>query len=310
MRKEYDYKLQEANRTLLARAERIRILETRLRNQIYSMSRTQQGALRNSMTPRGDDDAASVVSDTAFDDDVADGENVFEVTIRELLLDPTVSDEFGVPPATFFTFDFFEFETQTTPVVSGSKQQLDYTSQFVVKVDAFFLNYLATKTMKLDLFQSLGGMDFQELATCQVSFRKLLDTLAGAASVAAAPPHVEISADMVNITGGGGQNKPLVRTVIGTVTYRMRFRQSATQAIQLLQERLAAHVNRSPMAVTTGTEDSAGPTETRELCVLVSSVTDVKPQVEGSSPKPYVHYQLLDFPVRPMTSIPVMTAVV
>ena len=134
MRKEYDYKLQEANRTLLARAERIRILETRLRNQIYSMSRTQQGALRNSMTPRGDDDAASVVSDTAFDDDVADGENVFEVTIRELLLDPTVSDEFGVPPATFFTFDFFEFETQTTPVVSGSKQQLDYTSQFVVKV--------------------------------------------------------------------------------------------------------------------------------------------------------------------------------
>lgn len=177
LQREYDYKLQEANRTLAVRAERVRILETRLRNQIYALAHSnQQGSLRDSMTgkslggggPQIDDDTESLMSDGAFDEDVEDGENIFEITIRELLLDESVKTESGIPPATFFAFDFFEFETQTTPVVSGTRQQLNYTSQFVVKVDAFFLNYLATKTMKLDLFQSCGGMEFKELATCQV----------------------------------------------------------------------------------------------------------------------------------------------
>ena len=51
MRREYDYKLQETNRTLATRGERVRILETRLRNQVYLLSRTSQrdGNLKDSM---------------------------------------------------------------------------------------------------------------------------------------------------------------------------------------------------------------------------------------------------------------------
>ena len=310
MRREYDYKLQEANRTLATRAERVRILETRLRNQVYSLSRNSQrdGNLKDSMMQGSglgggavDDDNESVMSDGLLDDDIGDGQNVFELTIRELTLDASVMADSSTPPATFFTYDFFEHETQTTPVVSGTQQRLEYTSQFMVKVDAFFLNYLATKTMKLELLQSCGGMDFKPMAACQVQFRPLLDTLSTTATPAMSgkpeSPFVELTADMVSITGGGGKNQPLVRSVIGSVTYRLRFRHPATQAIQLIQDRLAAHAGRSTMSAAPSSSGSgAHTTDARELCVQVKEVNGLKARTAEAAPAPYVHYRLLDFP--------------
>ena len=310
MRREYDYKLQEANRTLATRAERVRILETRLRNQVYSLSRNSQrdGNLKDSMIQGSglggggiDDDNESVMSDGLLDDDIGDGQNVFELTIRELTLDASVMADSSTPPATFFTYDFFEHETQTTPVVSGTQQRLEYTSQFMVKVDAFFLNYLATKTMKLELLQSCGGMDFKPMAACQVQFRPLLDTLSTTATPAMSgkpeSPFVELTADMVSITGGGGKNQPLVRSVIGSVTYRLRFRHSATQAIQLIQDRLAAHAGRSAMSSAPSSSGSAAyATDSRELCVQIKEVSGLKSRTAEAAPAPYVHYRLLDFP--------------
>jgi len=309
MRREYDYKLQETNRTLATRGERVRILETRLRNQVYSLSRTSQrdGNLKDSMLQGSgmeggpDDDNDSALSDGLLDDDIGDGQNVFEITIRELKLDDSVMADSSTPPATFFTYDFFEHETQTTPVVSGTQQRLEYTSQFVVKVDAFFLNYLATKTMKLELLQSCGGMDFKPMASCQVQFRPLLDTLSTTATPAMSgkpeSPFVELTAEMVSISGGGGTQQPVVRSHIGEVTYRLRFRHPATQAIQLIQDRLAAHAGRSGMAsMPSASGSGAHTTEARELCVQVKEVSGLKPRTAEAAPAPYVHYRLLDFP--------------
>ena len=115
-------------------------------------------------------------------------------------------------------------------MVSGTQQRLDYTSQFVVKVDAFFFNYLSTKTMKLELLQSCGGMDFRPIACCEVSFRPLLDALSTAAASttnAPEPQFVEVTSDMIAISGG--KTTPMMRSVIGTVTYRLRFRHPAVQ---------------------------------------------------------------------------------
>lgn len=310
MRREYDYKLQEANRTLATRAERVRILETRLRNQVYSLSRNSQrdGNLKDSMLQGSglgagavDEDNESVMSDGLLDDDIGDGQNVFEMTIRELTLDASVMAGSSTPPATFFTYDFFEHETQTTPVVSGIQQRLEYTSQFVVKVDAFFLNYLATKTMKLELLQSCGGMDFKPMAACHVQFRPLLDTLSNTATPAMSgkpeSPSVELTADMVSISGGGGKNQPLIRSVIGSVTYRLRFRHPATQAIQLIQDRLAAHSGRSTISAPPSSSGSgAHAFAARELCVQVKGVSGLKSRTADTAPAPYVHYRLLDFP--------------
>ena len=106
-----------------------------------------------------------------------------------------------------------------------------------------------------------------------MTFRKLLDTLASSPPISSStgPPYAEITADMVNISGGGGKNSPLIRTVVGTVTYRLRFRQSASQAIQVVKERLAAHSSQASLGnmVMTGGEDNVGRTETRELCIMV-----------------------------------------
>lgn len=42
----------------------------------------------------------------------------------------------------FCTWEFFEFEIQSTPVLKGPRPEYDFTSQYVVKVDDFFLHYL------------------------------------------------------------------------------------------------------------------------------------------------------------------------
>jgi hypothetical protein len=171
----------------------------------------------------------------------------------------------------------------------------------VVKVDAFFLNYLATKTMKLELLQSCGGMDFKPMAACHVQFRPLLDTLSNTATPAMSgkpeSPSVELTADMVSISGGGGKNQPLIRSVIGSVTYRLRFRHPATQAIQLIQDRLAAHSGRSTISAPPSSSGSgAHAFAARELCVQVKGVSGLKSRTADTAPAPYVHYRLLDFP--------------
>ena len=155
LQREYEHKLQGANRVLGKRAERVRTLETRLRNQIYSLSRSQQGQgmLGGHGPGQAGGGGAEAYSDSASgggggsvsveamdETELAEGENVFEITLREMLLDTNVTGLAGAPPATFLTFDFFEHETQTTGVLSGLRQQLGYAAQFVVKLDAFFIS--------------------------------------------------------------------------------------------------------------------------------------------------------------------------
>ncbi len=50
--------------------------------------------------------------------DLAENENIFEVHLASAELDVTLT---GDNPATFVALDFFEHDTQATPVVSGSR---------------------------------------------------------------------------------------------------------------------------------------------------------------------------------------------
>ena len=45
-------------------------------------------------------------------------------------------------PSVFCTWDFYEYEVQATPVMKGPHPEYKFTSQYVVKVDDFFLHYL------------------------------------------------------------------------------------------------------------------------------------------------------------------------
>lgn len=58
--------------------------------------------------------------------DLAPDENIFEVHLASAALD---EDALGKNPPTFLSLDFFEHETQATPVVSSSAPEYDHTIQ-------------------------------------------------------------------------------------------------------------------------------------------------------------------------------------
>lgn len=119
------------------------------------------------------------------DDDVADefdetvhlerGENLLEIHIGMATLSPvaleTLSDR---EPSTFCTYAFYDFELQATPVVRGARPAYGFTSQYVVRVDDLFLQYLHTGSVTLEL-QLARGMDFTTVAVGQLRLSQLLE---------------------------------------------------------------------------------------------------------------------------------------
>lgn len=58
--------------------------------------------------------------------DLAPDENIFELHLASAALD---EDALGKNPPTFLSLDFFEHETQATPVISSSAPEYDHTIQ-------------------------------------------------------------------------------------------------------------------------------------------------------------------------------------
>lgn len=101
-------------------------------------------------------------------------------------------------PSTFLTMDFFEHETQATPVVAGLTPSYDMKVQYVVKVDSFFLDYMCTHTLRIELNRATG-VDFQTLGMAVVPLRKAVEDLeAGTAAGREAMSHF---ADVLGVSG-------------------------------------------------------------------------------------------------------------
>jgi hypothetical protein len=105
--------------------------------------------------------AGSIISEgTHSEMDVGPDENLFELRVASATLH---ADYFGALPSTFVSVDFFQHETQATPMRQGLQPEFDFTAQYVLTVDDLFLHYLATASLRIDLNQSWG-------VECQVLF--------------------------------------------------------------------------------------------------------------------------------------------
>ena len=97
--------------------------------------------------PRAVDlDAASVadsmISEGTNDElDVRADENMFELRVVSAKLN---QDYFSALPATFVSFDFFQHDTQATPMRQGLAPEYDFTAQYILVADDLFLHYAAT----------------------------------------------------------------------------------------------------------------------------------------------------------------------
>jgi hypothetical protein len=52
---------------------------------------------------------------------------------------------------TFLTWDFYLHDSQATPLVTGPAPAYNTAVQYIVDGDTFLVEYLATKTLTLDL---------------------------------------------------------------------------------------------------------------------------------------------------------------
>ena len=102
--------------------------------------------------------------------DLNPDENLLEIwvkhaTVREGILTPGSSS--------FVVVDFFDYESQTTGLLTGNKPVWDFAATFKLVVDDFLLRYLATDVITLELNMACQG-DFSMLARCGIPLSQLL----------------------------------------------------------------------------------------------------------------------------------------
>jgi len=227
-RSDHSAKLEEYARLADSRALRIKKLEAQLRDIAYG---THQYKIKGEPTAGSDclppwagTDTAASLDETL---DMQRGQNAVEMHVSRVTFDAEALAAFGpdVDPVTFLTYDFFEHETQSTPVVGGRAPEYNSTSQYVVTVNDVFLQYLLRGRMAMELHQTLGA-DYRTWAACQIRFTSLLLD-----DAAAAGKKISGSAQLVSLD----DSRPF-----GIVHYWLRFRLPMEQAFRLYKERLKA----------------------------------------------------------------------
>uniref|UniRef100_A0A2C9M2E5 C2 domain-containing protein n=1 Tax=Biomphalaria glabrata TaxID=6526 RepID=A0A2C9M2E5_BIOGL len=281
VKKEYEMKLDEYARLLDIRAARIKKLESQLRDVAYGT--------RQYRIPPPDDDAESTITD--FDETVSleRGQNLFEIHIDKINLSKDALEKIGdEEPNLFCTWEFFEFEIQSTPVVRGARPVFDFTSQYIVRVDDFFLHYLQKDSCTVELHQSFG-QDYKTIAACQLVFSDIFDKLHG---------RIHGTASLTGITDG--------ETGIGygTIDYWVRMRVPMEQALRLYKERTKAlgyimtneRLTKQALEALDETAAMRPPDNINELHVKIIRCSRLQSRRPNVQPSPYCAYKLLDFP--------------
>lgn len=155
--KDFETKLQEYLHLLDLRNARIQKLEKQLNDIAYGTE-----AFSSALSNSHGEHLQTV--------ELSKGENIFENHIVKIDLSSEGLKQFhSSSPNIFLTWNFYEFELQSTPVVSAKRPIFNYTAQYRVQVDDYFLCYLLQKCATLELHESLG-VNFKTFAACQLNF--------------------------------------------------------------------------------------------------------------------------------------------
>ncbi|KAL7977707.1 hypothetical protein Chor_009656 [Crotalus horridus] len=216
------------------------------------------------------------------------GEKLFELHISGAILSAEAVQLLGDPELlTFCTYAFYDFETHCTPLAHGIRPHYNFTSQYVVQVDSFFMQYLQGATSRLDLHVA-SAVDHTILASCWLHFGQVLD-----------------SAEQVHCTavlrGPKGED-------YGLLEYGMR--------LHFPFKQLPRHQSQTYLSAGAGTQIVARPSwqpqgdrktegvSWNELCIQIKSCANLRSRWIGSQPSPYAVYQFFTFPDHDTPIIP------
>ncbi len=106
---------------------------------------------------------------------LARGENLLEIHLgRAQFSSEAIEGVKDKDPSTFCTYAFYDFELQSTAVVRGAHPAYSLTSQYLVRVDELFLNYLHTSSVTVEV-QLAEGLSFRTVAAGQLRLNQLLE---------------------------------------------------------------------------------------------------------------------------------------
>ncbi|XP_048461845.1 protein fantom isoform X2 [Rhincodon typus] len=271
--REYEIKLEQYAQLLDIRANRIRKLEAQLKDIAYG---TKQFKFKTEITT---DDEVDEIDETVH---LERGENLFEIQISKVIFSPEAVKTFGEQePATFCTYAFYDYELQSTPVIHGLQPVFDFTSQYVVRVDDVFLQYLQKNTVKLEV-QLAYGTDYETIATCQLRMHEILEKNGRIFGTA--------------VLVGGRQDSENY----GTVEYWFRLRVPMAQAIRLYKERTKAL---GYIASSRHSDDQMQQAHTaaltdgnlNEVHIVIKSCDNLQARRKNIQPNPYAVYKFFDF---------------
>ncbi|CAI9618039.1 unnamed protein product [Staurois parvus] len=277
VRRDYEIKLEQYAHLLDVRAARIRKLEAQLKDIAYG---TKQFKFTPEITKEDDVEE--------FDESVhlERGYNLLEIHISKVAFSPVVVNIFGdQEPATFCTYAFYDFELQTTPIMRGLQPSYEFTSQYVVQVDEFFLQYIQKNTVRLEVHLAIGT-DFKTIAVCQL---KLQDILEKNGQIFSSSTLIGIDNDISNY---------------GTLEYWCKLKVPMEQAIRLYKERAKAlgYISSNlrdpyqPVGIDKGKNIGLTEDNLNVLFITINGCSNMKSGTSTSQPSPYVAYTFFHFP--------------
>lgn len=153
-------KAEDFEEIALKRLDKIHSLEAQVRQYIYGLAKNSKNPrnARETMMVRAGEKGhqeGSEVDNALLNDliadkggDIRDDENLMEIWIKGAV----IRDGILTPGSScFVVIDFFDYESQTTTLLSGMKPMWDFAATYKITVDDFLLRYLATDVIALEL---------------------------------------------------------------------------------------------------------------------------------------------------------------
>ena len=293
-------KLEDFECLCLKRLQRIHSLEAQVRQHLYAVGNGGGGKFRK--TPAALDDVVGILDEEdnllheISTGDFGPDENLIEVYVIDSEISETVISS---ESSTFVLIDFFDYESQATPLVTGLYPRYDFATTYKVTVDDFFLRFLATDSLSIELNKAHNA-DYQLLARASVNLSALLESspkillsrlpiISTKDGSIAGYVHLEIrmALPVTELYRLFLDRHPEERSRIEDVT-----RKNLKSEIVLQRDGTTTSVQAAPSSTSLGPREEAR--LSNELSVTVKSASGLVKKGK-TSPSTYVHYQLLGF---------------
>lgn len=139
----------------LQRLEKIHRLEAQLREVSYSVANRPDREMRNTpnripfpSSPYHQEDPPFHSWPSAEDSSlIGVDDNLVEVWIRGA----SITEDLPPGSSTFIVVDFFDYESQASPLLSGKEPKWDFSITYKVKLDDFLFRFLSAGSLNIDL---------------------------------------------------------------------------------------------------------------------------------------------------------------